>query len=218
LKSAALLVTVAGLLSTSQVAAFDTQLERIGMLYLSVPLSGKSLLRSPDTAIGMRLGRLDFSSDPVPASLRRFARHPSMIEIEFRPTGYVGDIAFGLQEFRLNGIDTLEKRSLANHQGEVITGVSTTQLAIGAAAIGGAVILIASSGSDSDSEPPAEQPPAEQPPAEEEPPAEEVPPAEEQPPAEEVPPVEETPPSDETPPELPPGSDIPGDGGGDIPG
>ena len=207
MKSAAVMATVAGLLTTSQVAAFETQLERVGMLYLSVPLSGKTLLKSPETAIGMRLGRLDFSSDPVSSSLRRFDRHPSMIEIEFRPTGYIGDIAFGLQEFRLNGIDALEKRSLANHQGEVISGVSTTQLAIGAAAIGGAVILLASSGSDSDSEPPAEQPPAE-----------EEPPAEEQPPNEEEPPVEEIPPTDETPPELPPGSDIPGDGGGDIPG
>ena len=92
-----------------QALAMDTSIERAGMMYAKIPLT-KKFMRSNDTAVGFRFGQARFSTDSVGSLLSSFKTHPAMVEMEFRPTGRFGDISFRLQEFKLNGISSLEKQ------------------------------------------------------------------------------------------------------------
>ena len=120
-----LITFVTLLASTVPALAFDTGLQRIGMLYVSIPLTSKSVLRSTDTAVKLRLGSTGYSSDHRVVSVQQFNKNPAMLEVEFRPKGYRNAMYLGLQDFRLNGISALEKEYLASHEGPVITGFST---------------------------------------------------------------------------------------------
>jgi hypothetical protein len=132
---------------SGQSLAMDTRIERSGMLYAKVPLT-KKFMRTNETAIGFRFGQARFSTDSYGSLLSSFKTHPGMIEMEFRPTGRIGDISFKLQEFKLNGISSLEKKYINGGMGFIVVPAATAVLTgIGAV---GAIGLMAASSSDSD--------------------------------------------------------------------
>jgi hypothetical protein len=132
---------------SGQSLAMDTRIERSGMLYAKVPLT-KKFMRTNETAIGFRFGQARFSTDSYGSLLSSFKTHPGMIEMEFRPTGRIGDISFKLQEFKLNGISSLEKKYINGGMGFIVAPAATAVLTgIGAV---GAIGLMAASSSDSD--------------------------------------------------------------------
>ena len=132
---------------SGQSLAMDTRIERSGMLYAKIPLT-KKFMRTNETAIGFRFGQARFSTDSYGSLLSSFKTHPGMIEMEFRPTGRIGDISFKLQEFKLNGISSLEKKYINGGMGFIVAPAATAVLTgIGAV---GAIGLMAASSSDSD--------------------------------------------------------------------
>jgi hypothetical protein len=141
-------VVLASLVAFSgQSLAMDTRIERSGMLYAKIPLT-KKFMRTNETAIGFRFGQARFSTDSYGSLLSSFKTHPGMIEMEFRPTGRIGDISFKLQEFKLNGISSLEKKYINGGMGFIVAPAATAVLTgIGAV---GAIGLMAASSSDSD--------------------------------------------------------------------
>jgi hypothetical protein len=132
---------------TGQSLAMETRIERSGMLYAKIPLT-KKFMRTNETAVGFRFGQARFSTDSYGSLLSSFKTHPGMIEMEFRPTGRIGDISFRLQEFKLNGISSLEKHYINGGMGFIVAPAATAVLTgIGAV---GAIGLMAASSSDSD--------------------------------------------------------------------
>ena len=142
-----ILAIITSVLASSQALALETSIERVGMVYTSIPLTTK-FMRSNDTAIGFRFGQARFSTDRYGYLFTSFDTHPAMVEMEFRPRGRIGSMSLGLQEFKLNGISSLEKRYIPGFAGPLV-GLSIGHLALGAAAVGGVAALASSSGDSS---------------------------------------------------------------------
>jgi hypothetical protein len=143
-----LLAVASTLVFTGQACALEATIERAGMVYTNIPLTTK-FMRSNETAIGIRFGQTRFSTDKYGSLLNAFTNHPAMVEVEFRPTGRIGDISFRLQEFKLNGISSLEKQSITGGLGFVVLP-ATAAIMAGVGSVAAVGVIVATSGEDDD--------------------------------------------------------------------
>lgn len=131
-----------------QTFAMEASIHRAGMIYTNIPLTTK-FMRSNETAIGFRFGQTRFSTDRYGSLLNAFKNHPAMVEFEFRPTGRIGDISLKLQEFKLNGISSLEKQPINGGMGFVIMP-ATAAIMAGVGSVAAVGIIVANSGEEDD--------------------------------------------------------------------
>jgi len=135
-------------LITCQALAFETEIERAGMLYLNIPLNTHSVPKMDKTVMGFRFGQTRTSTDSVGSLFSYFRKRPALFDVQF---GFVGhknapdDIHFGLLDLKLTGISSIEKTYI-NGQA-VIGSVIASKVLLGAAAVGGIGLAAAASGS-----------------------------------------------------------------------
>ena len=140
-------------LITCQALAFETEIERAGMLYLNIPLNTHSVPKMDKTVMGFRFGQTRTSTDSVGSLFSYFRKRPALFDVQF---GFVGhkdapdDIHFGLLDLKLTGISSIEKTYI-NGQA-VIGGVIASKVLLGAAAVGGIGLAAAAGGGDDDSD------------------------------------------------------------------
>ena len=129
--------------------AFETEIERAGMLYLNIPLNTHSVPKMDKTVMGFRFGQTRTTTDSVGSLFSYFRKRPALFDVQF---GFVGrknapdDIHFGLLDLKLTGISSIEKTYI-NGQA-VIGGVIASKVLLGAAAVGGIGLAAAASGDD----------------------------------------------------------------------
>ena len=135
--------------TASQSMAFETEIERAGMLYLNIPLNTHSVPKMDKTVMGFRFGQTRTTTDSVGSLFSYFRKRPALFDVQF---GFVGhknapdDIHFGLLDLKLTGISSIEKTYI-NGQA-VIGGVIASKVLLGAAAVGGIGLAAAASGDD----------------------------------------------------------------------
>ena len=142
-------------ITASQVLAFETEIERAGMLYLNMPLSNKTAAPTFDKSVlGLRFGQTRISTDSAGSLFSYFRTRPALFDVQFGMVGHKNspeDIRFGLLDLKLTGISAIEKTYI-NGQA-VVGGVLVSKVLMGAAAVGGiGIAAAASSGSDDDSD------------------------------------------------------------------
>ena len=127
-------------LSAGQSLAFETEIERAGMLYLNVPLNTHPVPKMDKAVLGFRFGQTRTSTDSVGSLLNYFRKRPALF-----------DVQFGLLDLKLTGISSVEKTYI-NGQA-IVGGVIASKVLMGAAAVGGTgIAAAASSSSDDDSD------------------------------------------------------------------
>ncbi len=137
--------------SAGQALAFETEINRAGMLYLNIPLNIHSVPKIDKTVMGFRFGQTRTSSDSVGSLFSYFRNRPALFDIQF---GFVGkknapdDIHFGLLDLKLTGISSIEKTYI-NGQA-IVGGVIASKVLLGAAAVGGIGLAAAASGGGDD--------------------------------------------------------------------
>ena len=141
--------------AASQALAFETEIERAGMLYLNIPLSNKTAAPTIDKSVmGLRFGQTRISTDRAGSLFTYFRTRPALFDIQFGMVGHKNSpdyIHFGLLDLKLTGISSIEKTYI-NGQA-VVGGVLASKVLMGAAAVGGiGIAAAASSGSDDDSD------------------------------------------------------------------
>jgi hypothetical protein len=136
-------------ITASQALAFETEIDRAGMLYLSIPLNTHSVPTIDKSVMGFRFGQTRTSTDNVGSLFSYFRKRPALFDVQF---GFVGrknspdDIHFGLLDLKLTGISSIEKTYI---NGQAVVGaVVISKLALGAAAVGGIAVAAAASGED----------------------------------------------------------------------
>jgi len=123
------IAAVTMVMASGQALALETSVDRVGMVYTKIPLT-KKFMRSNETAIGFRFGQTRFSTNHYGSNLvNSFKHNPAVVELEFRPAGQFGDIRFRLQEFKINGISSLEKQYITGGMGFVAVPAATAVLA-----------------------------------------------------------------------------------------
>ncbi len=137
-------------LTASQALAFETEVERVGMLYLNIPLSNHNSAPTMDkSVVGFRFGQTRISTDRVGSLFTYFRSRPALFDVQFGMVGHKNapdDIHFGLMDLKLTGISSIEKTYI-NGQA-VVGGVIASKVLMGAAAVGGIGLAAAASGSD----------------------------------------------------------------------
>ena len=140
--------------TASQALAFETEIERAGMLYFNVPLSNRTAAPTFDKSVmGLRFGQTRISTDSAGSVFTYFRTRPALFDVQFGMVGHKNspeDIHFGLLDLKLTGISSIEKTYI-NGQA-VVGGVLASKVLMGAAAVGGiGIAAAASSGADDDS-------------------------------------------------------------------
>ena len=139
-------------LSAGQALAFETEIERAGMLYLNIPLSNQTSAPNMDKSVlGFRFGQTRTSTDRVGSVFTYFRSRPALFDVQFGMVGHKNapdDIHFGLMDLKLTGISSIEKTYI-NGQA-VVGGVIASKVLMGAAAVGGIGMAAAASSSSSD--------------------------------------------------------------------
>ncbi len=139
--------------TASQALAFETEVERVGMLYLNIPLSNQTSAPKMDRSVlGFRFGQTRISTDRAGSLFTYFRSRPALIDVQFGMVGSKNapnDIHFGLMDLKLTGISSIEKTYI---NGVLVTGgIAATQLLAGVAAVGGIGVMAAASGGGSSS-------------------------------------------------------------------
>jgi len=146
LKTAA---AVALSITAGQALAFETEIQRAGMLYLNIPLNTQSVPKMDKSVMGLRFGQTRFSTDSGGSIFTYFRTRPALFDVQFGMVGHKntpGDIHFGLMDLKLTGISSIEKTYI--NGAVVVGGVIASKVLVGAAAAGGIVAVAAASGSD----------------------------------------------------------------------
>ena len=142
--------TTALLLSAGQSLAFETEIERAGMLYLNIPLSNRTSAPTIDKSVmGFRFGQTRISTDRAGSLFTYFRSRPALFDVQFGMVGRLNspdDIHFGLLDLKLTGISSIEKTYI-NGQA-VVGGIVASKILVGAAAVGGIGLAAAASGGD----------------------------------------------------------------------
>lgn len=140
-------------LTASQALAFETDVERVGMLYLNIPLSNYSSAPKMDkSVVGFRFGQTRLSTDRAGSLFTYFRSRPALFDVQFGMVGRINapdDIHFGLMDLKLTGISSIEKTYI-NGQA-VVGGVIASKVLIGTAAVAGIGVAAAASGGSSSS-------------------------------------------------------------------
>ncbi|GMT41078.1 MAG: hypothetical protein IEMM0001_1813 [bacterium] len=140
-------------LTASQALAFETDVERVGMLYLNIPLSNYSSAPKMDKSVlGFRFGQTRLSTDRAGSLFTYFRSRPALFDVQFGMVGRINapdDIHFGLMDLKLTGISSIEKTYI-NGQA-VVGGVIASKVLIGTAAVAGIGVAAAASGGSSSS-------------------------------------------------------------------
>jgi hypothetical protein len=138
-------------LTASQSLAFETEVERVGMFYINIPLSNRSSAPKLDKSVlGFRFGQTRLSTDRAGSLFTYFKTRPALFDVQFGMVGRLNapdDIHFGLTDLKLTGISSVEKTYI-NGQA-VVGGIIASKVLIGAAAVGGIGLVAAASSSDS---------------------------------------------------------------------
>jgi len=140
-------------LLASQALAFETEIERVGMLYLNIPLNTQSVPTIDKSVMGLRFGQTRISTDSAGSLFTYFRSRPALFDVQFGMVGDLhapDDLHFGLLDLKLTGISSVEKTYI-NGQA-VVGGIVATKILAGAAAVGGIAAAAAVSGSDNDSD------------------------------------------------------------------
>jgi len=141
-------------LTASQALAFETEVERVGMLYLNIPLSNRTSAPTIDKSVmGFRFGQTRLSTDRAGSLFTYFRTRPALFDVQFGMVGRLSapdDIHFGLVDLKLTGISSVEKTYI-NGQA-VVGGIVASKVLIGAAAVGGIGVAAAASGGGSSSD------------------------------------------------------------------
>lgn len=141
-------------LTASQALAFETDVERVGMLYLNIPLSNYSSAPKMDKSVlGFRFGQTRLSTDRAGSLFTYFRSRPALFDVQFGMVGRINapdDIHFGLMDLKLTGISSIEKTYI-NGQA-VVGGVIASKVLIGTAAVAGIGVAAAASGGSSSSD------------------------------------------------------------------
>jgi len=137
-------------LTASQALAFETEIERVGMLYLNIPLSNYSSAPKMDKSVlGFRFGQTRLSTDRAGSLFTYFRTRPALFDVQF---GMVGrrrinapdDIHFGLMDLQLTGISSIEKTYI---NGQAVAGaIVGSKLLMGGLALGGITVAAAATG------------------------------------------------------------------------
>jgi len=146
LKTAA---AVALSITAGQALAFETEIQRAGMLYLNIPLNTQSVPKMDKSVMGLRFGQTRFSTDSGGSIFTYFRTRPALFDVQFGMVGHKNtpdDIHFGLMDLKLTGISSIEKTYI--NGAVVVGGVIASKVLVGAAAAGGIVAVAAASGSD----------------------------------------------------------------------
>ena len=136
-------------ISAGQVLAFETEIQRAGMLYLNIPLNTQSVPKMDKSVMGLRFGQTRFSTDSGGSIFTYFRTRPALFDVQFGMVGHKNtpdDIHFGLMDLKLTGISSIEKTYI--NGAVVVGGVIASKVLVGAAAAGGIVAVAAASGSD----------------------------------------------------------------------
>jgi hypothetical protein len=141
-------------LTAGQALAFETEIERAGMLYLNIPLSNHTSAPTMEKSVlGFRFGQTRISTDRAGSLFSYFRSRPALFDVQFgmvRHKNTPDDMHFGLMDLKLTGISSIEKTYI-NGQA-VVGGVIASKVLMGAAAVGGiGIAAAASGGSDDDS-------------------------------------------------------------------
>jgi hypothetical protein len=150
LKTAA---AVALLLTAGQALALETEIQRVGMLYLNIPLSTQSVPKMDKSVVGLRFGQTRISTDSAGSVFTYFRSGPALFDVQFGMIGDLhaaDDLHFGLMDLKLTGISSVEKTYINGRA--VVGGIVATKVLAGAAAVGGITAVAAASGSGEDSE------------------------------------------------------------------
>lgn len=136
-------------LTACNALAFDTEIQRVGMLYLNIPLNTHSVPKMDKSVLGLRFGQTRISTDNAGSLFTYFRSRPALFDVQF---GMVGqkkspdDTHFGLLDLKLTGISSVEKTYI-NGQA-VVGGILASKVLMGAAAVGGIAAAAAVSGGD----------------------------------------------------------------------
>lgn len=138
-------------LTAGEALAFETEIQRIGMLYLNIPLNTQSVPKMDKTVMGLRFGQTRISTDSAGSLFTYFRNRPALFDVQFGMVGHKkspDDIHFGLLDLKLTGISSVEKTYI-NGQA-VVGGIIASKVLVGAAAVGGIAVAAAASGSNDD--------------------------------------------------------------------
>jgi len=126
-------------LTASQALAFETEVERAGMLYLNIPLSNRTSAPTMDKSVlGFRFGQTRISTDRAGSLFTYFRTRPALFDVQFGMVGRKNapnDIRFGLLDLKLTGISSVEKTYI--NGSAIVGGVVLSKLAAGAIAVTG---------------------------------------------------------------------------------
>ncbi len=141
-------------LTASQALAFETEVERVGMLYLNIPLSNRTSAPTMDKSVmGFRFGQTRLSTDRAGSLFTYFRTRPALFDVQFGMVGRKNapdDIRFGLLDLKLTGISAVEKTYI--NGAAVVAGVAASKLLMGGLAVSGIGIAAAMNGGDDSSE------------------------------------------------------------------
>jgi hypothetical protein len=137
-------------LTACHAQAFETEIERAGMLYLNIPLSNRTSAPTIDKSVmGFRFGQTRISTDRAGSLFNYFRSRPALFDVQFgmvRRLNSPDDIHFGLLDLKLTGISSIEKTYI---NGQVVVGgIVASKVLLGAAAVGGIGLAAAASGGD----------------------------------------------------------------------
>ena len=138
-------------LTAGEALAFETEIQRIGMLYLNIPLNTQSVPKMDKTVMGLRFGQTRISTDSAGSLFTYFRNRPALFDVQFGMVGHKkspDDTHFGLLDLKLTGISSVEKTYI-NGQA-VVGGIIASKVLVGAAAVGGIAVAAAASGSKDD--------------------------------------------------------------------
>lgn len=138
-------------LTAGEALAFETEIQRIGMLYLNIPLNTQSVPKMDKTVMGLRFGQTRISTDSAGSLFTYFRNRPALFDVQFGMVGHKkspDDTHFGLLDLKLTGISSVEKTYI-NGQA-VVGGIIASKVLVGAAAVGGIAVAAAASGSNDD--------------------------------------------------------------------
>ena len=138
-------------LTAGEALAFETEIQRIGMLYLNIPLNTQSVPKMDKTVMGLRFGQTRISTDSTGSLFTYFRNRPALFDVQFGMVGHKkspDDTHFGLLDLKLTGISSVEKTYI-NGQA-VVGGIIASKVLVGAAAVGGIAVAAAASGSNDD--------------------------------------------------------------------
>ncbi len=152
-KSIKITALIALSLAATQALAFETEVERVGLVYLNIPFSNHTAAPAIDkSVIGFKFGQTRLSTDRAGSLFTYFKSRPALFDVQFGMVGRKNtpdDVRFGLMDLKLTGISSIE-RTYINGQA-VVGGIVASKVLMGAAAVGGIGLAAAASSSGSSS-------------------------------------------------------------------